>query len=69
MPSLDGAAHQVTVAFKIRPATRTRTFSMKNKIIISMNIVGAIPKVSLMFCTGSESQLTIVGVGFLARAS
>ena len=42
---------------------------MKNKIIISMNIVGAIPKVSLMFCTRSDSQLTIVGLGFLARAS
>ena len=42
---------------------------MKNKIIISMNIVGAIPKVSLMFCTRSDSQLTIVGLSFLARAS
>ena len=36
---------------------------MKNKIIISMNIVGVIPNVSLMFCTRSDSQLTIVGLG------
>ena len=48
VPSLDGVAHQVTVAFKICPATRTRTFSMKNKKkVISMKIVGVIPKVSL----------------------
>ena len=48
VPSLDGVAHLVTVAFKICPATRTRTFSMKNKKkVISRNIVGVIPKVSL----------------------
>ena len=48
VPSLDGVAHQVTVAFKICPATRTRTFSMRNqKKVISMNIVGFIRKVSL----------------------
>ena len=29
--SLDGVAHQVTVAFKIRPATGTRTFSVKKR--------------------------------------
>ena len=29
--SLDGVALQVTVAFKIRPATGTRTFSVKKR--------------------------------------
>ena len=63
MPSLDGVAHQVTVAFKVCPATGTRTFSMENKTkVISMNIGGVIPKVSLKFCTRSESQLTIVSL-------
>ena len=31
VPSLDGVAHQVTVAFKIRSATGTRTFSVKKR--------------------------------------
>ena len=31
VPILDGVAHQVTVALKIRPATGTRTFSVKKR--------------------------------------